>query len=198
MVGEIGSTEVLMLLIGFFLLFGADKVPGMARTLGKARSDLGRSVEQVRRPLDVDRTLADLDRGGMTEHVELAERARRVGLQPAGVPIIELRERVLALEALEEAGATDAAEAAEPAEEAEATEPSEADDAAESAQTAGASEASDAAESAESAGSVEESDAAEPSEAADAAESAESAEPVEEADAAESSEASETTEDEEA
>ena len=103
MVGDIGSTEVILLVLVFFALFGVERIPSMARTLGRARAEVARSIDDVRRPLDVQRTLDDLDRGGRTELVDLAERSRAHGIDPAGQPIEELRQRVEARESAEEA-----------------------------------------------------------------------------------------------
>ena len=47
------------------------------------------------------RTVADLEAGGRTPDQVLMDRAKAVGLEPAGMPVEELEKKVEALEALQ-------------------------------------------------------------------------------------------------
>lgn len=44
---NLGPSEVALLLVLFLLLFGADKVPQLARSLGKAKAELERTQREV-------------------------------------------------------------------------------------------------------------------------------------------------------
>lgn len=48
---NLGPSELAVLLLLFLLLFGVDKAPQMARSLGKARAELTRAESQVREAL---------------------------------------------------------------------------------------------------------------------------------------------------
>lgn len=64
---NLGPSELAILLLLFLLLFGVDKVPQMARSLGKARAEMQRAEAQVREALETDderktRQLIDYER----------------------------------------------------------------------------------------------------------------------------------------
>lgn len=51
---HIGGTEIIVVLILFFLLFGAKKLPEAARSLGKALKAFKREMRSVNDELDID------------------------------------------------------------------------------------------------------------------------------------------------
>lgn len=51
---NLGPTEVALVLVLFLLLFGADKVPQLARSLGKAKAELERAQREVRESIKTD------------------------------------------------------------------------------------------------------------------------------------------------
>jgi len=97
MFGGIGSTEVMVLLILFFILFGAERLPKLARAMGESKGEFQHGLEDSR-----NKTMKDLEADGRTPTQALAERARKVGIDPAGMEVAELEKKVAALEAIEE------------------------------------------------------------------------------------------------
>lgn len=55
-----GMSELLIIMLVILLLFGPDKIPGLARTLGKALNEMRRAAEEVKQEL----TLDDIDEPG--------------------------------------------------------------------------------------------------------------------------------------
>ncbi len=70
------------ILVGLFLiLFGPSQLPKLARSLGQAKSEFNKGLVEG----DVNNsTEEDLDRGGMTEPVALAEEAKSKGIEIEG------------------------------------------------------------------------------------------------------------------
>ena len=62
----IGSTEIAILVGVFVLLFGAKRIPDLARALGLAKGEYQKAVSEVANPSIAER---DMDRGGITEEV---------------------------------------------------------------------------------------------------------------------------------
>ena len=62
----IGSTEIAILVGLFVLLFGAKRIPDLARALGLAKGEYQKAVSEVANPSIAER---DMDRGGITEEV---------------------------------------------------------------------------------------------------------------------------------
>ena len=58
---NLGSSEVLLVLVLFVLLFGAQKVPELARSLGRAKAELDRAQREVKEAItpEEDRLLAE-------------------------------------------------------------------------------------------------------------------------------------------
>ncbi len=99
MVGSLGSTELIIILVFFFILFGAERLPKMARSIGQSKGEFHKGLKEVTElPRD---TQADLEAGGRTPEQALAERAKAVGIDPAGMDTKSLRSKVEALEALD-------------------------------------------------------------------------------------------------
>jgi hypothetical protein len=67
----------------------------MANALGRSKGEFQKGLS------DTSRTLNDLEAGGRTPSQLLAERARTVGLDPAGMEVDELERKVAALESMD-------------------------------------------------------------------------------------------------
>ena len=93
-----GTTELLILLGLFFVLFGAERLPKMAKALGQGKGEFQKGLAQTNNARD---TLVDLEAGGRTPEQVLAERAKAVGINPAGMTSADLEKKVSALESLD-------------------------------------------------------------------------------------------------
>lgn len=62
----LGTVEVVALVVFGVLIFGVDKIPKLARSVGLAKGEYQKAVNEVARP---SKTEMDLDRGGKTEEV---------------------------------------------------------------------------------------------------------------------------------
>jgi sec-independent protein translocase protein TatA len=52
MFGGIGGAEVLLVVLAVLVLFGSKRIPGLARTLGKASREVRKAANQVRNEID--------------------------------------------------------------------------------------------------------------------------------------------------
>lgn len=102
MVGGLGPLELSILLLLFFVLFGAQRLPELANALGRSKGEFHKGLNEATALGDSSRTIADLEAGGRTPDQVLIDRAKAVGIDPAGMPIEELEKKVSALEALNE------------------------------------------------------------------------------------------------
>ena len=100
MVGGLGPLELSILLLLFFVLFGAQRLPELANALGRSKGEFHKGLNEATAIGDTARTVADLEAGGRTPEQVLMERAKAVGIDPAGMPVDELEPKVNALEAL--------------------------------------------------------------------------------------------------
>ena len=62
----LGTVEVVALVVFGVLIFGVDKIPKLARSVGLAKGEYQKAVNEVARP---SKTEMDLDRGCKTEEV---------------------------------------------------------------------------------------------------------------------------------
>ena len=62
----IGPTEIAILVVIAIFLFGAKRIPELARSMGLAKGEFQRAVEEGVQPSSAEQ---DMDRGGMTEEV---------------------------------------------------------------------------------------------------------------------------------
>ena len=102
MVGGLGPLELSILLLLFFVLFGAQRLPELANALGRSKGEFQKGLSEATSIGDSARTVADLEAGGRTPDQVLMDRAKAVGIDPAGMPVEELEKKVAALEALNE------------------------------------------------------------------------------------------------
>lgn len=59
-----GSGEILLILLVALLLFGADKLPGTARMLGKALAAMRKSLDDVRREIEESAKVPTIGKNG--------------------------------------------------------------------------------------------------------------------------------------
>ena len=60
----IGTIEIAILVIFGIIVFGAKRIPELARSVGLAKGEFQRAVEEGVQPSSAEQ---DMDRGGMTE-----------------------------------------------------------------------------------------------------------------------------------
>ena len=89
-----GSFEVIILIAIFFLLFGAESLPKLARAVGQSKGEFHKGVSEVTRAPDMDTTEAQLDAGGKTADVELTEKAESAGVDPSGKTAEEIESEI--------------------------------------------------------------------------------------------------------
>jgi sec-independent protein translocase protein TatA len=94
MIGGLGPLELTILVGLFFVLFGAERLPKMANALGRSKGEFQKGLT------DTSRTITDLEAGGKTPNQLLNERARAVGIDPAGMDVEELERKTATLETL--------------------------------------------------------------------------------------------------
>lgn len=109
---NLGASEVVLILLLLLLLFGADKAPQLARSLGKARTELDKAQRQVseamrteeERALDAqfafeaerERKMAEAAREADPERAALERAAEELGLATQGRSAAELKEAIRA------------------------------------------------------------------------------------------------------
>jgi len=69
-----GTQELVIVLVAFFFLFGAERLPKIARSLGMSKKEFQEGFA-VGPEKPGDTTEEDLDRGGRTEAAALTEQA---------------------------------------------------------------------------------------------------------------------------
>ena len=91
-----GPLEIVILLGIFFILFGAERLPKMANALGRSKGEFHKGLNEA----TTAATITDLEAGGKTPDQVLMDRAKAVGIDPAGMEVADLEKKVAALEAL--------------------------------------------------------------------------------------------------
>ena len=91
-----GPLEIVILLGIFFILFGAERLPKMANALGRSKGEFHKGLNEA----TTTATITDLEAGGKTPDQVLMDRAKAVGIDPAGMEVADLEKKVAALEAL--------------------------------------------------------------------------------------------------
>ena len=92
-----GSFEILALIMIFFILFGADRLPRLAKAMGQSKGEFQKGLQEAT-SIDPAKTVADLESGGMTEEQRWFKRAKDVGLDPTGMSLDEIKKKVGLLE----------------------------------------------------------------------------------------------------
>ena len=101
MVGGLGPLELSILLLLFFVLFGAQRLPELANALGRSKGEFHKGLNEATTLGDTSQTIADLEAGGRTPDQVLMDRAKAVGLDPSGMSVGDLEKKVEVLEALQ-------------------------------------------------------------------------------------------------
>ncbi len=61
----LGSTEIVILVVIAIFLFGANRIPQLARSVGRAKGEFQMGMKEASEMVAIE----DMDRGGMTEDV---------------------------------------------------------------------------------------------------------------------------------
>jgi sec-independent protein translocase protein TatA len=87
-----GPQELVIVLVVFFILFGAKELPKLARAMGQAKGEFHQGLADVK---DAGaNTEEDLDRGGRTETAALAEQAEESDVDIEGKTPEEVEDEV--------------------------------------------------------------------------------------------------------
>ena len=89
-----GPFEIMILLAIFFLLFGAERLPKLARAAGQSKGEFQKGLNEVTAMPSTDNTESDLDAGGKTKAVDLAQKAEAAGVDPSGKTTEEVAEEI--------------------------------------------------------------------------------------------------------
>jgi len=89
-----GPFEIMILLAIFFLLFGAERLPKLARAAGQSKGEFQKGLSEVTGQPSTANTEADLEAGGKTKSVELAQKAEEAGVDPSGKTADEIYEEI--------------------------------------------------------------------------------------------------------
>ena len=89
-----GTFEIIILLAIFFLLFGAERLPKLARAAGQSKGEFHKGLKEVTSEPSTANTEEDLEAGGKTKAVELAQKAEEVGIDPSGKTAEEIEEEI--------------------------------------------------------------------------------------------------------
>ena len=100
MFGELGPLESNFMLVLFFVLFGAERLPKMANAEGRSKDEFKKGLDESTKAMKLEQTIQDMDAGGRTPSQALAARAKEVGIDPEGMNPEELEKKVAALEKL--------------------------------------------------------------------------------------------------
>ena len=93
-----GTFEIMILIAIFFLLFGAERLPKLARAAGQSKGEFQKGLAEVTGAPSSTNTEADLDAGGKTEAVDIAQKAEAAGIDPSGKTTEEVAEEIAAAE----------------------------------------------------------------------------------------------------
>ena len=88
----VGSQQLVIILIAFFILFGAERLPKLARALGQAKGEFHEGLSDIKKAGDI--TEDDLERGGRTEAAALAEQAEESDVDIEGKTPDEVEDEV--------------------------------------------------------------------------------------------------------
>ena len=93
-----GPFEIMVLLAIFFLLFGAERLPKLARAAGQSKGEFQKGLNEVTSSPSTQNTEADLDNDGKTIEVDVAQKAEAAGIDPSGKTVEEVQEEIEAAE----------------------------------------------------------------------------------------------------
>ncbi|MAT48335.1 MAG: twin-arginine translocase TatA/TatE family subunit [Euryarchaeota archaeon] len=90
----IGPPEIAVILIIFFLLFGAERLPKLARSMGQAKGEFQEGLSEVTNIPEKKKTFTDLDAGGRTPEQKLADDAKNAGIDPTGMDTDSIKDEL--------------------------------------------------------------------------------------------------------
>ncbi|MGB1589029.1 MAG: Sec-independent protein translocase subunit TatA/TatB [Candidatus Poseidoniaceae archaeon] len=93
-----GPFEIMVLLAIFFLLFGAERLPKLARAAGQSKGEFQKGLNEVTSSPSTQNTEADLENDGKTIEVDVAQKAEAAGIDPSGKTVEEVQEEIEAAE----------------------------------------------------------------------------------------------------
>ncbi|RJV00851.1 MAG: twin-arginine translocase TatA/TatE family subunit [Candidatus Poseidoniales archaeon] len=93
-----GPFEIMILLAIFFLLFGAERLPKLARAAGQSKGEFQKGLSEVTGDPSTANTVSDLEAGGKTKSVEVAQKAEAAGIDPTGKTTEEVEEEIATAE----------------------------------------------------------------------------------------------------
>ncbi len=93
-----GPFEIMILIAIFFLLFGAERLPKLARAAGQSKGEFQKGLSDATGAPSTANTEADLEAGGKTAAVELAQKAEAAGVDPSGKTAEEVSEEIASAE----------------------------------------------------------------------------------------------------
>lgn len=106
---DVGPTEFLLIAGLFLLLFGADKVPDLARSLGKATAQFRKAGQQFQEQVEREQGFVDRPGDAVPEDMkaqlaaaeeetlrQLRQAARALGISPEGMDEASLRAAIAA------------------------------------------------------------------------------------------------------
>ena len=93
-----GPFEIMILLAIFFLLFGAERLPKLARAAGQSKGEFQKGLNEVTSIPSTSNTESDLENDGKTEAVDIAQKAEAAGIDPSGKTTEEVKEEIKASE----------------------------------------------------------------------------------------------------
>jgi len=93
-----GTFEIMILIAIFFLLFGAERLPKLARAAGQSKGEFQKGLTEITTIPSTTNTEADLDAGGKTEAVDIAQKADAAGVDPSGKTTKEVAEEIASAE----------------------------------------------------------------------------------------------------
>jgi len=93
-----GPFEIMVLLAIFFLLFGAERLPKLARAAGQSKGEFQKGLNEVTSSPSTKNTEADLENDGKTIEVDVAQKAEEAGIDPSGKSIEEVKKEIEAAE----------------------------------------------------------------------------------------------------
>ena len=89
-----GPFEIMILLAIFFLLFGAERLPKLARAAGQSKGEFHKGLQEVTGDPSTANTESDLEAGGKTKSVDIAQKAEAAGVDPSGKTAEEITEEI--------------------------------------------------------------------------------------------------------
>jgi sec-independent protein translocase protein TatA len=110
--GGLGSGELIILLFIFFMLFGAERLPKVARALGKSKGEFHHGLAEVTAEPDEEKTLTDLEADGRTPEQALKEKAESKGIETVGRDTEDIKADIAAAGTAGTAGTAGSAEPA--------------------------------------------------------------------------------------